>query len=205
MHSVGEWLAHATGQAVQPNPNAMTLSTVDSEGRPSARVVLCKLLVADPGYVVFYTNYQSRKCAEISANPHVSLVFHWDTLGRQARLEGIAVKSPAAESDAYFASRDRGSQIGAWGSDQSRPIESRDALLRQLESRAAEMGFAGDPDATIPRPPHWGGIRVWPFAVELWIEGSNRVHDRARWERRLQPVGDDTFSVSAWAGIRLQP
>ena len=109
------WLEEATVQAVQRNPNSMTLVTVSDSDQPSARVVLCKDFVADPGYVVFYTNYKSQKVADIQTHPKVAATFHWDALGRQIRLEGIAVNSPEKESDDYFATRDWGSQLGAWG------------------------------------------------------------------------------------------
>ncbi|MFQ5608732.1 MAG: pyridoxamine 5'-phosphate oxidase [Woeseiaceae bacterium] len=208
------WLEEASAQQVQRNPNSMTLGTVSADGRPSARVVLCKAFVTDPGYVVFYTNYQSQKVVELKANPHVAATFHWDAIGRQIRLEGQAVLSPASESDGYFASRDRGSQIGAWGSDQSAPIASRQALKNQVQSRAGEFGvdvgnalpsIDGQTRAESPRPPHWGGIRIWPQKIELWLEGADRIHDRAAWQRVLTPDGDHDFNVGNWAGQRLQP
>lgn len=199
------WLAFATANVIQRNPNAMTVATVGADGCPSARVVLCKGLVARPGYVVFYTNYMSRKAADIVANSNVSLVFHWDSIGRQARIEGVAVHSPSTESDRYFASRSRGSQLGAWGSDQSQPIASRAALFEQLEARARELSKHDDDQAPVRRPPHWGGIRVWAKAIELWIEGADRVHDRARFVRDLRPADDGDFTVGNWRGTRLQP
>ena len=199
------WLATATENEVQRNPNAMTLSTVSADGQPTARVVLAKGIDAKRGYVVFFTNYRSRKGREIEGNNRVSLVFHWDSLGRQVRIDGIATRSPSEESDAYFASRDRGSQIGAWGSDQSEPLESRDVLLRQLHERAQELGVADDDTKTVVRPPHWGGYRVWASAIELWVEGGDRVHDRARWERQLERDGVAGFAASSWSGTRLQP
>jgi len=208
------WLDDATAREVQRNPNSMTLVTLGADHRPSARVVLCKSFVPEPGYVVFYTNYQSRKGREIAANPDVALVFHWDALGRQVRIEGKAVFSPPAESDAYFQSRDWGSRLGAWGSDQSRPIASRDALVAQLRARAAELGLPLEPDSAdpaagslpqIPRPPHWGGFRVWASAVELWVEGRDRIHDRAVWTRELTPAGEHEFAPSGWTATRLQP
>ena len=208
------WLDEATRQAVQRNPNSITLATVGSDGRPSLRVVLCKAFVPDPGYLVFYTNYKSRKVAELRANPAVAVTFHWDALGRQVRIEGTAVLSPPEESDAYFASRDRGSQLGAWGSDQSAPLESRDALFRQLQERAQSLGLNVSEDmqsiessdgSAIPRPEHWGGVRVWASAVELWIEGQDRIHDRARWRRALTPQRGHDFSAGDWQGTRLQP
>lgn len=201
------WLDAATSRGTARNPNSMTLATV-SEGRPSARVVLCKRFVADPGYVVFYTNYRSRKMADIDANPEVAVTFHWDALGRQVRFEGIALRSPVSESDAYFESRSPDSRLGAWASDQSRPIESRQALLDQLETRAAKLGVdpsgLGD-SASIPRPPHWGGVRVWPRSVELWLEGDSRLHDRARFTRDLGEAGEHAFEPGPWSAARLQP
>ena len=215
MHWAAAWLEEATRQRVQRNPNSMTLATVGSDGRPSARVVLCKDFVPDPGYVVFYTNYRSRKIAELRSNPQVAVTFHWDALGRQVRIEGTAVFSPAAESDAYFDTRDRGSQLGAWGSDQSAPLASRDALIRQLRERARGLGLnvsddlqsieSVDDTTVVPRPDHWGGVRVWASAVELWIEGPDRIHDRARWLRTLDGGSAEDFSPGPWEGNRLQP
>ena len=214
MHWAAAWLEEATRQRVQRNPNSMTLVTVGDDGRPSARIVLCKEFVADPGYLVFYTNYKSRKVQELHANPQVAVAFHWDALGRQIRVEGIASLSPAAESDAYFASRNWGSQLGAWGSDQSAPLTSRDALFRQLRERAGALGLNVSDDMqsidnidrpVIPRPDHWGGIRVWASAVELWIEGGDRIHDRGRWQRRLEVKDEHQFVADKWQGIRLQP
>jgi pyridoxamine 5'-phosphate oxidase len=214
MHWAAAWLEEATRQRVQRNPNSMTLVTVGDDGRPSARIVLCKEFVADPGYLVFYTNYKSRKVQELHANPQVAVAFHWDALGRQIRIEGIASLSPAAESDAYFASRNWGSQLGAWGSDQSAPLTSRDALFRQLRERAGALGLNVSDDMqsidnidrpVIPRPDHWGGIRVWASAVELWIEGGDRIHDRGRWQRRLEVKDEHQYVADQWQGIRLQP
>lgn len=214
MHWAAAWLDEATRQRVQRNPNSMMLVTVADDRTPSARVVLCKAFVPDPGYLVFYTNYKSRKVREIQANPHVAVTFHWDALGRQVRIEGIAVFSPAGESDAYFASRDRGSQLGAWGSDQSDPLASRDALFGQLRERARNLGLNVSDDlqsiesadgASIARPEHWGGVRVWASAVELWIEGKDRIHDRARWQRTLEPTTGLDLASSDWEGTRLQP
>ncbi len=213
MHWADAWLKEAVGNAVQRNANALTLATVDAEHRPSARVVLCKAFVPDPGYLVIYTNYRSRKGRDLAANPRVAAVFHWDKLGRQIRIEGIAVRSPDDESDAYFASRDRGSQLGAWGSDQSTPVESRDALIAQIRERAADLDVDsdGEPKATggvalaIQRPPHWGGYRIWANVIELWIEGRDRIHDRAVWRRELVRANEHTFTVTRWNGTRLQP
>ena len=214
MHWAAAWLEEATKQAVQRNPNSMMLAAVGDDGQPSARVVLCKHFVPDPGYLVFYTNYLSSKVREIQANPRVAVTFHWDALGRQVRIEGIAALSPSAESDAYFASRNWGSQLGAWGSDQSAPVESRDALRHQLRERARELGLNvsddlqsidSDERPAIPRPGHWGGVRVWASAIELWIEGRDRIHDRGRWQRALDRKDEHDFVTGEWRGTRLQP
>ena len=214
MHWVDAWLIDATDKAVKRNPNSMALVTSTADALPSARMVLCKDFHADPGYLVFYTNYNSNKARQIEENSNVAVLFHWDQLGRQVRIEGQAVRSPDAESDAYFASRDWGSQIGAWGSDQSAPLESRNALIAQVAKRALKLGInvaknlqsiIGSDQPTISRPPHWGGYRVWASRVELWIEGKDRIHDRARWERTLTRQDDDSFVVGEWSGNRLQP
>jgi pyridoxamine 5'-phosphate oxidase len=211
-----QWLKQAWDDQVQPNPNAMVLATVTSDGRPSARVVLCKDIVLPDGYLVFYTNYESRKAQELAATPRASVVFHWDVLHRQVRLEGAIVKSPASESDDYFASRPWQSRVGAWASQQSRPIGTRAQLIEQLraagrrfdtppvgpDERAEDSGETVD----VPRPPHWGGYRLWVESAELWVEGDYRIHDRARWTRTLTPVGDGhLFHASPWHVQRLQP
>lgn len=214
MHWAKAWLDEAVQKKVQRNPNSMTAITVGEDGRPSGRVVLCKEFVADPGYLVFYTNYKSDKAHQIDSNKNIAVLFHWDGLGRQVRMEGVAVRSPEDESDAYFATRDWGSQLGAWGSDQSSPLESRAALIAQVSKRAMKLGvkaaknlksIAVDDQPAILRPAHWGGFRVWPRRIELWIEGTDRIHDRARWERDLSQGDGDEFTAGAWAGTRLQP
>jgi pyridoxamine 5'-phosphate oxidase len=210
MHFADAWLREATTNAGARNPNSMTLATVGKDGQPSARVVLCKLFVPDPGYVVFYTNYKSRKGRELAQNPQAAATFYWDNLGLQVRLEGLAVRSPEDESDRYFSTRDRGSQLGAWGSDQSEEIESHDALVLQIRNRALQLGIVlreGEQALAPPiaRPPHWGGVRIWVSSIELWIEGKDRIHDRAAWQRDLVRADEHTFSASPWKGARLQP
>jgi pyridoxamine 5'-phosphate oxidase len=214
LHWADAWLKEAFAANAQRNPNSMTVATVAANGQPSARVVLCKDIVPDPGYLVFYTNYGSQKSLQIAENPKIAAVLHWDALGRQVRIEGIAVRSPDEENDAYFATRDWGSRLGAWGSDQSKEIESRDALAAQIRERGIALGlnFDGDTQAlaegTIPqieRPPHWGGFRLWATAVELWIEGGDRIHDRARWTRDVIRGSNNGFSTTTWSGRRLQP
>jgi pyridoxamine 5'-phosphate oxidase len=210
---VAQWLADAQRAKVQPNANAMVLATVDAHGAPSARVVLCKEIRPDTGYITFYTNYLSRKGAELSGNARAAAVMYWDVLHRQVRLEGVVSTTTTAESDAYFASRAWQSRIGAWASQQSKPIASRSELERASEQAARRFGvpspttsddLAPDPGVAIPRPPHWGGYHLWVEAVELWTEGVARLHDRARWTRSLVPAGGG-FTGGAWTATRLQP
>ncbi len=214
MHWADAWIKEAIAGQVQRNPASMTLVTVDDAYSPSARVVLCKEFVPDPGYLVIHTNYNSRKVKELEQCANVAAVFHWDALGRQIRIEGQAVRSPETESDAYFKTRHWGSQLGAWGSDQSAELESREALVQQLRKRAADIGLSVSDDLqsltsseqpTIGRPAHWGGIRIWASAIELWIEGKDRIHDRGAWIRDLSRASEYEFNVTPWVGRRLQP
>ncbi|QXM24465.1 pyridoxamine 5'-phosphate oxidase [Elioraea tepida] len=169
------WMAEAA--ASEPNdPNAMCLATATPDGRPSARMVLLKGV--DARGFVFYTNLESRKGAELSANPYAALCFHWKTLTRSVRIEGRVQPVSAEEADAYFASRPRGSRIGAWASKQSRPLESRLAL----EKRVAEFGLkfaVGE----IPRPPFWSGFRLVPVRIEFWRDMPFRLHERLLFSR----------------------
>lgn len=204
------WFDDAQARAAQPNPNAMTLATVDPDGRPSARIVLCKEIDPSRGAVVFFTNYESRKGMALQTHPHASVVFHWDVLDKQARIEGPITRCPAAESDAYFESRPWQSRIGAWASDQSRPIPSRAALVEKVAGVMRRHGLdpsnppPDDAQVRIPRPPHWGGYRLWADRVEVWISGPGRLHERAMWARPLQPDADG-FRGGRWTSSRLQP
>ena len=195
-----EWLAEAWRRRLQPNPNAMTLATATPEGSPAARIVLCKDVVGVPGYVVFYTNFQSRKGLELAANPRAAAVMHWDHMRRQVRIEGLVETAPAADSDAYFASRARASRLGAWASAQSRPVASREELLSAVREATERFGTEA-----VPRPSFWGGYRLWADAVELWVEGDARIHDRARWTRALERAPDGSMRPGPWAVTRLQP
>jgi pyridoxamine 5'-phosphate oxidase len=182
------------------------LSTVDEHGTPDARVVLCKHLVSDPGYVVFFTNYESRKGKQLIARPIATVVFHWDALHRQARMTGRVIKSPSAESDSYFNSRPVGNRIGAWASQQSQPLASRAQLTKQVSEAEQRFGVnSNDASGIVPRPPHWGGFRLWPESVELWIEAPGRIHDRALWRRNLTMQDEFTFDCGPWTSTRLNP
>lgn len=212
LETAAEWLAEAWQLRAQPNPNAMTLATSTTDGRPSARIVLCKEIVPHPGYVVFYTNYRSRKGRELADNPRAAAVLHFDSLHCQVRVEGLVDPSPAAESDTYFASRALQSRIGAWASAQSEPIESRERLRAAVAETARRFGV--DPRAAaadtaaevqVPRPPHWGGYRLWADAVELWVQGAARIHDRARWTRTLTRLAHGGIEAGTWSVTRLQP
>ena len=208
-----EWLAQARADAAQPNPNAMVLATVDSRGYPSARVVLCKEINTEAGFILFYTNYRSRKGLELQANGRAAVVFHWDHRHRQVRAEGRVDVLSDADNDAYFRTRAWQSRLGAWASEQSQPVESRQALERSVTAMARRFGIPyegpGSPEpgnmtVDVPRPPHWGGFRLYAEAVELWVEGEFRIHDRARWTRSL-PAQHDAASRAPWSVTRLQP
>lgn len=187
---VGELLTQAADAETDPaiDPMRVALATVDAAGQPSLRFVLLKDF--GPEGFVFYTNYESRKAKELAANPRAALAFHWWNTGVQIRAQGSVAKLEAELSDGYFAGRPRGSQLGAWASAQSRPLTSRQRLVELLEETRER--FEG---GAVPRPPHWGGYRLIPDRIEIWIDGSDRLHDRFAFER-----GED-----GWTGARLAP
>ena len=208
MPTVERWYGEAHAKRIQPNPNAMSLATIDAEGKPQCRIVLCKELNARHGWLMFYTNYESRKGAARSHHPHAAVVMHWDALDRQIRIEGAIERATDAESDAYYASRALESRLGAWASDQSRPIASRAEMLERVRATAERFGITQQMlernEGDVPRPAHWGGFRLWASRVELWVAGPGRVHDRAAWTRKVD-VKSGGATCSPWTSTRLQP
>lgn len=176
---LAKWIERATISGLK-EPNAMALATATSDGRPSVRMVLCKGI--EHGAVYFYTNYESRKANELQQNPRAALCFHWPDLGLQARLEGAVSRASRQESAAYFASRPHGSQVGAWVSKQSRPVESYAALVRAFEQEAIKRK-----EKEVPCPPFWGGYKLVPEVAEFWVSVASRLHDRVlyRVENRI--------------------
>src|SRR5918994_7396784 len=168
------WYAEAEAAGVGV-PEAMTLATATPDGRPSARMVLLK--VADESGFGFHTNYESRKGSELAVNPRAALLFHWQPVGRQVRVEGVVERASADESEAYFRTRPVGSRLAAWASPQSRPLADRAELEWLYEEARARFGDE------VPLPPHWGGLRLVPDAYEFWQHGDDRLHDRVRYTR----------------------
>ena len=181
------WLQDATASEMN-DPNALALATVDSEGMPNVRMVLLKGFDED-GFV-FYTNYESAKGREILSSMKAAMCFHWKSLRRQVRVRGPVEKVSDAEADSYYASRPRGSRIGAWASAQSRPLESRFALEKAVAEYTARYAIG-----EIPRPPHWSGFRIRPVSIEFWHDRPFRLHDRVLFEAE----------ASGWRKTRLYP
>lgn len=181
------WFAEA-GETETNDPNAMALASVGPDGMPSIRMVLLKSADAD-GFV-FFTNFESRKGVELLANPKAALCFHWKSLRRQVRVEGTVAAVDDAESDAYFATRARGSQIGAWASEQSRPMSGKGELLKRVGKYTAQFGVG-----KVKRPPHWGGFRLTPSRFEFWKDGQFRLHDRLIYTRTPDATGWTTETL----------
>ena len=185
----GAWLGEAT--AAEPrDPTAMTLATIDADGLPNARMVLLKG-VDERGFV-FYTNIDSQKGRELDVHPLAALVFHWKSLNRQVRVRGSVERVTEAEADAYFATRQKQAQIGAWASKQSAPLESRLAFEKAVGLYAAKYALG-----TVPRPPNWSGYRIMPLRIEFWHDRPFRLHDRIEFTR--------TDLSAPWSKTRLYP
>lgn len=211
-----EWFGQEKRAGRTPNPDAMTLATVGADGSPSARVVLCRGIDVNQGTVTFFTNYNSRKGLELMADPRAAVCFHWDESDRQVRLEGGVTRCTPAECGAYFVSRLWESRLSAWTSQQSQPTGGRRDLLGKMADVIRNLKL--DPEtlvaqgekAEIPRPPHWGGFRLWAHRVELWLGGHGRLHDRAVWTRPVvvaPGVGESSPApeFGGWSSTRLQP
>ena len=182
------WLTEA--EASEPNdPNAIALATVDADGLPNVRMVLLKEIEADA--FVFYTNYDSQKGQELATSGKAAFVLHWKSLRRQIRVRGTVTREDGPQADAYFASRSLKSRLGAWASQQSQPLSSREALMAEAARVAITKG------TNPPRPPNWGGFRLLPSEIEFWADGAFRLHDRFRWRK--------TDATEGWKITRLNP
>ncbi|HEY7653614.1 MAG TPA: pyridoxamine 5'-phosphate oxidase [Methylomirabilota bacterium] len=193
---VARWLEAAA--AVVKSATAMALATVAADGRPTARMVICRGFDAGEGWLVFYTDRESAKGRALEQNPRAAVVFHWDVFERQIRVEGPVTRAREADSERYWSTRPLDARIAAVASEQSRPIASRAAFLERIAAVKRAHG------AEVPRPPRWGGYRVWAERVELWVGQPGRAHDRAVWTRALQPTVAG-FTGGSWRGTRLQP
>ena len=185
---IRSWMEAAEDSELN-DPNAIALATVDATGMPNARMVLLKDVEADA--FVFYTNYGSSKGQELDASGKAAFVMHWKSLRRQVRARGVISREDGPQADAYFASRGLQSRLGAWSSDQSKPLSSREALMLKVAKTAASKG------PNPPRPPFWGGFRLVPTEIEFWADGAHRLHDRFRWTRESR--------TENWQITRLNP
>lgn len=205
------WYDQAHSDERQPNPNAMCLCTVEPDGTPAGRIVLCRGIDLERGHVTFFTNYESAKGRALGKHPWATANFHWDHRERQVRLFGPVVRTPEHESDAYFRRRGWTHRLSAWTSRQSQPLRAREDLFDRLESVLHELKLTPEEclrrrDALeIPRPTSWGGYRLWAQRVELWLGGPGRFHDRALWTRSLTPTGPAEFQGGPWSCGRIQP
>lgn len=190
------WIGEAA--AAVKSATAMALATVDGDGRPTVRMVICRGFDAVAGSLVFYTDRESAKGVALERTPRAAVVFHWDAFERQIRVEGPVTRVSEADSDRYWGTRPLDARLAAVASAQSRAIASRAAFLAQIEAARRAHG------ESVPRPPRWGGYRIWAERVELWAGQPGRAHDRAAWTRAVQPT-ETGFTGGSWAGTRLQP
>ena len=200
------WLDQAFADGLQQNAHAVSLATVDPDGRASARMVLCNFIDVERGAFIMYTNRESRKGRALAVHPHAAIVFYWGPHQRSARVEGRVEMTPDADCDAYFATRPLDAQLGAWASAQSEPIATREEFVAKVEAQAKRFGVKlGDERAEgIPRPPHWGGFTLIADAIELWVSRPARIHDRALWIRSFDAAGEPD-PERGWRVSRLQP
>jgi pyridoxamine 5'-phosphate oxidase len=191
-HIAKRWLDEAFASREQRDPHAVALATVDADGQPSVRMVLCNEIDPDAAAFTMYTNIESRKGRAIRTEPRCAIVFHWPS--RQVRVEGEATLTPTEKCDAYFATRPLEARLGAWASAQSEPIGSRAEMLRKLDAVARRFDAEREEDF-VPRPGHWGGFTLVADSIEIWVSRTGRIHDRAVWRRKDQE----------WVATRLQP
>ena len=209
MEVLKNWIKEVSDDKKQHNPNCFSIATTDQEGASNVRMVLCKEINITDGYIVFYTNYNSNKASELDFQSECSGVFHWDNYGYQVRFKGYAIKSPKNESDDYFYSRSLGSQVSAWASDQSKCISDREELNKQfdavLKKFSIEKNQISANDKKLPRPPFWGGYRIWIHQLEIWLNQHDRFHDRILFQRNLSFKNDQYITTQDWRKKRLQP
>lgn len=204
------WFDEAVSAKATKNPDAMALATVHADGRPSVRIVLCKGIDVAGGSIRFFTNYTSAKADDLAAHPVASIAMLHDAQYRQIRVEGVVTRVSEQESDEYFQTRALLSRLGAWASDQSKPMASRAELVARVREVAGRFGVSvldlmrRDSKVHVPRPPFWGGYRIHATRVELWCGGDGRLHDRAEWTRTCEIVGG-AARAGAWSSRRLFP
>ena len=209
MKVLNDWMKEVSNDGKQPNPNCFSIATTNREGSSNARMVLCKEIDIEDGYIVFYTNYNSTKAIELDYQSECSGVFHWDNYGYQVRIKGFALKSPRDESDDYFLSRSLGSQVAAWASEQSNSIGNRQDLEKQFDATLKKFNIKQkqlmENDQKLPRPPFWGGYRIWIHEIEIWLNQNDRFHDRLLFQRDLSLKDGRYISTKGWIKKRLQP
>lgn len=208
LSTLQDWMEKVSDSNAQPNPNCMSVSTVDSNGLPNTRMVLCKELNTEEGHLTFYTNYSSIKSKELESNAKCSALFHWDKFGLQVRIRGTAIRCTDSKNDAYFSSRDLGSQIAAWASDQSKEIESLEMMDNSYQiimDKFSIGNLENNSEKKIPRPDFWGGYEIWVEEIELWKNQKNRFHDRLKFTRNINIKNGNIDPDKKWNVIRIQP
>ena len=208
LDTLEDWMKEVSDSNTQPNPNCMSIATVDSTGSPNSRMVLCKELDAENGFLTFYTNYSSIKSEELKNNSKCSALFHWDKFGYQVRLKGFVDKCADSKNDAYFSTRDIGSQIAAWASDQSKEIESLEKMedsYQKIMNKFQIKSLDEAKEIKLPRPDFWGGYDLWIEEIELWKNRKNRFHDRLKFKRKISIENGKIDAEKKWDSVRIQP
>ena len=208
LDTLDDWMNEVRESNTQPNPNCMSIATVDSNGSPNSRMVLCKELDTHKGYLTFYTHYYSIKSEELKNNAKCSALFHWDKFGLQARLKGFVKRCSDSKNDDYFSSRDIGSQIAAWTSDQSKEIESLGKMkdsYQEIMNKFQINDLEEAKEIKVPRPDFWGGYDMWIEEIELWKNQKNRFHDRLKFKRKITIENGKIDAEMNWNSVRIQP